>query len=470
MTEAVELRLQDLARCFDGAIPVVLVTVSAAGVPNVTYLSKAHVVDHERIALSNQFLSKSARNLAEVPRGSLLIIEPTAHDEYRLDIAYERTERRGRVFDELKSEIDAIAAHTGMQEVFRLRAADIYRVTRIRQVPANERADGSAGTDPWTTRPPRATADVAGLGELCARIARCTDLDVLVKVTLDGLAELLSYEQSMLLLLDEGGRRLFTLASHGYEHEGVGSEVAVGEGVIGLAAERAAPVRVGNAHQIAKYARSVRRSFEASGAIEPGREIELPGLPFADSRVAVPALALGQLVGVLAVEAVASAEFVAADEAALTVIASLVGTAIESIRAEERAASAGAPAKTSPSASPMAGAAGAAPTTHVRFFAIDGSTFLDGDYVIKGVAGRLLWSLLRQYEREGRTEFTNREVRLDPTLALPDFRDNFESRLILLKRRLDEREATIRVEKTGRGRFRLAVTGNVRLDELPTSS
>lgn len=463
MTDDEDLRLDDLARCFEGAVPVVLVTVSGAGVPNVTYLSKAHVVDGERIALSNQFLSKSAKNLAEVPRASLLLLEPSTHDEYRLDIAYERTERRGRVFDALKAEIGAIAAYTGMQDVFRLRAADVYRVTRIRRVPPNEQADGTAGSAPWTTRGTRTGPDAAGLGELCGRVARCADLDTLVKVTLDGLADLLGYDHAMLLLLDEDGRRLFTIASRGYEQEGVGSEVAVGDGVIGLAAERAAPVRVGNAHQIAKYARSVRRSYEASGEMEPGREIELPGLPMADSLVAVPALALGQLVGVLAVEAMPAAEFVPADEAALTVVASLVATAIESIRAEERAASASAP---TPSAeSPSAGPG--APTTHVRFFAVDGSTFLDGDYVIKGVAGRLLWSLLRQYDGEGRTDFTNREVRLDPTLDLPDFRDNFESRLILLKRRLDEREAPIRIEKTGRGRFRLDVTGAVRLDEVP---
>ena len=66
-----DIRLSQLSRCFEGAIPAVVATASADGTPNVTYLSRVQSVDDERVALSNQFFSKTARNLAENPRASV---------------------------------------------------------------------------------------------------------------------------------------------------------------------------------------------------------------------------------------------------------------------------------------------------------------------------------------------------------------------------------------------------------------
>lgn len=273
---------------------------------------------------------------------------------------------------------------------------------------------------------------------------------------LSGLDELLGYHHSMLLLLDEAGTRLYTLASRGYEAQGVGSEIRLGEGVVGMCGARAAPMRVGNLGTMLRYARRVREA--------PGLEVPLPGLANAESQLAVPGLVLGQLVQLVAVVAVESEQRVAfdeEDEALLTVVAGMIAGAVELDGAEERSAE-GEPVRRAATAAP---AAPAEPTL-VRFFDADGSVFLDGEYLIKGVAGRILWALLGHHARDGRVEFTNREVRLDPALELPEIRDNFESRLILLKRRLEERAAPVRITKTGRGRFRLDVAGALRLDQV----
>jgi len=103
----------------------------------------------------------------------------------------------------------------------------------------------------------------------------------------------------------------------------------------------------------------------------------------------------------------------------------------------------------------------------VRHFAADDSIFIGDDYLIKGVAGAILRKLLLDYERAGRTEFTNRELRVDPEIRLPDLSDNLEARLILLHRRLAERSGALLLEKTGRGRFRLCVNRPVQLVEMP---
>jgi predicted pyridoxine 5'-phosphate oxidase superfamily flavin-nucleotide-binding protein len=443
--------LRDLYLCFEGAVPAIVATASADGVPNITYLSRVRMVDGERVALSNQFFSKTARNLAENPRASLLIVDPCSYEQYRVTLLYERTDRRGPTFERLRDDVDTIAALQGKQDVFCVRAADIYRVAHIElagvhgPLPAEGPRRGPGGPDP---------AAGANLAELSARLSRCGDLDTLVEVTVHGLAEVLGYGHTMVLLADEQRERLYTIASHGYDDEGVGSEVVVGEGMAGMAALRCAPQRAGNLRQVMRYAHAVERSFAEQG-IGPGHDVPIPALTATQSRVAVPAMAMGHLVGVLVAESPEPVAFDESDEAVLGVVASLVAGAVEG----ERARAAGEPRRRR--AAPRG--TGAA-TVHIRYFPVDGSAFIDGDYLIKGVAGRLLWSLLSQYASEGRTEFTNREVRLDPTLELPEFRDNFENRLILLKRRLAERGAPVRIEKTGRGRFRLDVAAELRLE------
>ena len=134
MSGEAALALRDLAACFEGAVPSVIATASADGTPNVTHLSKVHLVDDEHVGLSDQFFSKTNRNLCENPYACVLVLDPHTYDEYRLVLRYERSERRGKLFDRIERDIEAIAALCGMQGVFKLRGVDIYRVLEIERV------------------------------------------------------------------------------------------------------------------------------------------------------------------------------------------------------------------------------------------------------------------------------------------------------------------------------------------------
>ena len=287
--------LSILERCFGGAIPAVMCTVAADGTPNVTYLSKAHRVDDERIALSNQFMSKTAKNLATDPHASLLLLDPITFNEYRLGLVFERTERRGPVFERLRHDVEADRrAHRHDRSVPPPRRGrlpgDPHRTHQRAGVRRNRTVDSMPPTR------------VAGLAELTARIGRAGDLDTLVDVALDGIVELLGYEHVNLFLLDESGRTLYTIASRGFDAESVGAEVAMGDGVVGVAAERCQAINMGNVDQMPKYSRAMLREYVDRGGVRTRRGDPDAGLPGAQSRLAVPAMALGQLVGVLVVD------------------------------------------------------------------------------------------------------------------------------------------------------------------------
>ncbi|HSW33850.1 MAG TPA: GAF domain-containing protein, partial [Steroidobacteraceae bacterium] len=187
--------------------------------------------------------------------------------------------------------------------------------------------------------------------------------------------------------------------------------------------------------------------------------IAFPGLPESQSQIAVPILAGERLLGVLFAESAETSRFGYDEEDALVVLARHVG-AVAALLEERDEAHDEAPAaaqSTSPEGAPL----------RIRRYAENDSIFAGEDYLIKGVAGAILWKLLRNFVDEQRTEHTNRELRLDPTIRLPDLSENLEARLILLQRRLEERCPALGIEKTGRGRFRFNVRRPVRLAEIP---
>ena len=111
-----------------GVIPAHVGTCSLDGTPNVTALSQVYYVDADHVALSFQFFNKTIKNVRENPRAVAWIINPETFDSWDLELEYDHSETSGPVFEVMDMRLEAIASLTGMTGIFKLRAADIYRV------------------------------------------------------------------------------------------------------------------------------------------------------------------------------------------------------------------------------------------------------------------------------------------------------------------------------------------------------
>jgi hypothetical protein len=125
----------EIRQALDNGMPALMVTCSADGTPNVTIISQVYWVDETHVALSFQFFSKTIRNVRENPRAWAGVTDYFRQVDWGLDLAFERSETDGPIFDAMEMQIEAIASATGMSGIFKLKAADIYRVLSVERVP-----------------------------------------------------------------------------------------------------------------------------------------------------------------------------------------------------------------------------------------------------------------------------------------------------------------------------------------------
>ena len=297
-TSALEVPLENIQSAFEGIIPSPICTVAEDGTPNITFLSVVHRVDENHVALSRQFFNKTDENTIANPYAQITVLEPTTGRIFALDLVYERTDSDGPLFDRMRTNLDAVAANEGMANIFKLKGTDICRVERCWMLPTAAEADGS----------PRRNVDIEKVQQLSARLANVADMDELLTEMLRRCRDLLGYSHAFVMLLDESGERLYTVASTGFPSSGAGSEVRMGQGLIGVAAANRQTVRVTHMSRDRSYTQAVRESAVLdSTPVE--QVIPLPHLPSVESQLVTPMLAYHQLVGVLSSEAKSLARF-----------------------------------------------------------------------------------------------------------------------------------------------------------------
>jgi hypothetical protein len=449
--------LESLATCFQGLLPAQLFTCSADGIPNAAYLSHVDYVDSSHVALSYQFFNKSRRNISENPQALVFVPDPDTGQGWSLRLKYIRSETSGPLFDRMALRIEAIASYCGLKGIFKLRAADVYEVLGIEPV-AEE--IGTLRPDPHVAAAAAASPifTINALQTLSARIHTADSLETLVDSILLALEETFGFSHSMFLVPGEEKDVLVTIATRGYSENGAGAEVRFGEGICGMVAEARKPIRISGLMRGMLYALAMHRA--AQNPELAARRIPLPGLANPESQLGVPLLARGELVGVLCVESEVPYRFHEEDRASIELLGSYLAIAVQNMALQERSADVAPEAAVLPVAAPPPAAPPPEPAPRqgkreVVYYAADECIMVDGDYLIRNVPAKILWRLLNAHATTGRREFTNRELRLDKSLNLPEWKDNLESRLLLLRRRLEQKCPQIGLVSCGRGRFAL---------------
>jgi transcriptional regulator with GAF, ATPase, and Fis domain len=179
----------------------------------------------------------------------------------------------------------------------------------------------------------RTTEELRVLRRVSSEIVSTLSLQEIYRVSLQTMDELFGFHHSIILLLDESGEWLRVVASRGYEGQAIGGRVRVGTGVIGMVAKKRKPMNWNNVGRFRSYLSAQRRQLmEAGRADELGDFVPVPGVPNAESQIAIPLLVRDRLIGVFSVESPIRRVFDEHDAALVTVVANQTASAIETAR------------------------------------------------------------------------------------------------------------------------------------------
>ncbi len=178
----------------------------------------------------------------------------------------------------------------------------------------------------------RRNKEIEIIEKVASQISKTLNLDAIAKTMLISMEEYFDFKHSMILLLDNSQSALKVIATHGYKEEGIGAEVKIGVGVIGMVAKKKRLMRMANLGAQKQYMQAIRQQIQPSEDTVVEEEISLPGLKNAESQVAIPMLMEDELIGVFSVESDQVNIFDKSDELIIKILANQTANALQNAK------------------------------------------------------------------------------------------------------------------------------------------
>ncbi|WP_276352253.1 response regulator transcription factor [Cohnella caldifontis] len=124
---------EDLLPIFEGVFPSAIVTGSAQGVPNVANLTRVWHVGSSHVAVADQLLNKTYRNLMECPLALLKMIHPQSLIHWEISVRYLQTENEGPLFERVRDDLLTVSWIAGVRLPAELRGVLVFEILNIRQ-------------------------------------------------------------------------------------------------------------------------------------------------------------------------------------------------------------------------------------------------------------------------------------------------------------------------------------------------
>jgi DNA-binding NtrC family response regulator len=186
-----------------------------------------------------------------------------------------------------------------------------------------------AERDGFETTLARRAEELQILQRVAAEVNATLDLEEVYDVALRTMDELFEFHHAIILLHEADSGTLRVVASRGYENQAIGGRVQVGVGAVGIVAQRRKILQLDNLGQQRAYAAAQRRQMMQSGrGVEIGDPVQVPGLPNAESQIAIPLLIRDELVGVFSIESPVRQAFDDHDRSLVAIVANQIASAI----------------------------------------------------------------------------------------------------------------------------------------------